>query len=364
MRRLALIVATVGLAVLVAVLVLSRVFGPDHADGDAEVVATGLDVPWGLAFLPTGETLVGERTTGRIYEIPEGGGDRTLVATVPGVVPGGEGGLLGITLDPLYMHSGHSFVYAYLTAESDNRIVRFNLDPTEPEVTNFQVILDGIAKAGNHDGGGLAFGPDGMLYAGTGDAGDPSRSQDPASLNGKILRMDPLGKPPIIDPNPDPDSVVWSMGHRNVQGLAWDSDGRLWATEFGANAFDEVNLIEPGANYGWPEVEGMGDDDRFVNPLVTWTPDEASPSGAAIIDDVLYVAALRGQRLWRIPLDDGRAGEPSAMLEDQYGRLRTLQVGPDGYLWITTSNRDGRGDPDGDDDRLLRLDVSGADGSS
>jgi glucose/arabinose dehydrogenase len=358
--------ATVGLAVLVAALMLSRVGGPDHGDGDAEVVSTGLDVPWGLDFLPDGDALVGERETGRIYRIPADGGERELVATVPGVVPEGEGGLLGIAVQPLYEHSGGSFVYAYLTAETDNRIVRFRLLPDEPGVYDFEVILAGIEKAGNHDGGGLAFGPDGMLYAGTGDAGVPDRAQDPVSLNGKILRMDKLGDPPIIDPNPDPDSLVWSMGHRNVQGLAWDQGGRLWATEFGQNAFDEINLIEPGKNYGWPEVEGMGatSDGRLTNPQVTWTPDEASPSGAAIIDDVLYVAALRGQRLWRIPLQDGRAGEPTAMLEEQYGRLRTLQAGPDGYLWITTSNRDGRGDPDGDDDRVLRLDVSGADGSS
>ncbi len=321
-------------------------------------MATGLDVPWGLAFLPTGDALVGERDTGRIYQVPAKGGDRTLVATVPGVVPGGEGGLLGIALDPLFMHSGHSFVYAYLTAQSDNRIVRFQLDPTQPGVTNFQTLVTGIAKAPNHDGGGLAFGPDGLLYAGTGDAGVPDRAQDPTSLNGKILRMDPLGKPPVIDTNPDPKSLVWSMGHRNVQGLAWDSDGRLWATEFGQDTFDEVNLIEPGKNYGWPAVEGVGHDARYVDPQVTWSPAEASPSGAAIIDGVLYVGALRGQRLWRIPVVEGRAGVPDVLLRDQYGRLRNVQAAPDGSLWITTSNRDGRGDPDGDDDRVLRLDVS------
>ena len=329
--------------------------GDDHSDGDAEVLATGLEVPWGLDFLPDGDALVGERTTGRIYQVPADGGDRVLVATVPGVVADGEGGLLGIALDPLFMHSGHSFVYAYLTAESDNRIVRFNLDPTEPEVYNFQVILDGIAKAGNHDGGALAFGPDGMLYAGVGDAGDPSRAQDPDSLNGKILRMDPLGKPPIIHPNPDPDSLVWTMGHRNVQGLAWDSRDRLWATEFGQDTFDEVNLIEPGNNYGWPEVEGVGDDPAYTNPLVTWSTDEASPSGLAIAGDTLYVGALRGQRLWTIPIAGDGLGRPEALLEGQYGRLRNVVLAPDGSLWITTSNRDGRGDPDGDDDRILRL---------
>jgi len=354
-RILARVVATLGLVALVTALLVWWTDRADHSEGDAEVLATGLEVPWGLTFLPTGEALVGERSSGRIYRIPADGGERTLVGTVPGVVPDGEGGLLGLAVDPLFIHD--SFVYAYLTAEADNRIIRFRLTPDEPEVYDVEVVLDGIAKAGNHDGGALAFGPDGMLYAGVGDAGVPARAQDPASLNGKILRMDPLGDPPLEDPNPDPDSLVWSMGHRNVQGLAWDSRGRMWATEFGQDTFDEVNLIEPGGNYGWPEVEGVGDDDRFINPKVTWSTDEASPSGLAIAGDTLYVAALRGQRLWTIPLSGDELGRPEAALEGQYGRLRNVQVAPDGSLWITTSNRDGRGDPDDDDDRILRVEV-------
>ena len=207
----------------------------------------------------------------------------------------------------------------------------------------------------------------GFVYAGVGDAGVPDRAQDPDSLNGKILRMDPLGNPPIIDPNPDPDSLVWSLGLRNVQGLAWDSREQLWATEFGQDTFDEINLIEPGNNYGWPVVEGVGDDPAYTNPLVTWSTDEASPSGLAIVGDTLYVGALRGQRLWTIPIAGDELGRPVALLENQYGRLRNVQVAPDNSLWITTSNRDGRGDPDGDDDRVLRLQIessSGSDGSS
>ncbi len=256
MRILARVVATLGLVALVTAVLVWWTDRADHSEGDAEVVATGLEVPWGLSFLPTGDALVGERMTGDIYEIPADGGERTLVGTVPDVEPLGEGGLLGIAVDPLFIHD--SFVYAYLTTASDNRIVRFRLEPDGPGIYDLEVILDGIAAAANHDGGALAFGPDGMLYAGVGDAGNPDNAQDPDSLNGKILRMDPLGNPPIEDPNPDPDSLVWSMGHRNVQGLAWDDDGRLWATEFGQNAFDEVNLIEPGGNYGWPVVEGDG----------------------------------------------------------------------------------------------------------
>jgi glucose/arabinose dehydrogenase len=351
------VVATVGLAALVVVGVLWWSGRADHANGDAEVLVTGLEVPWGLAFLPDGDALVGERTTGRLYQVPAEGGDAELVATVPDVDDDGEGGLLGIALDPLFIHSGHAFVYAYLTTASDNRVVRFHLDPSGTGIYDLQVILEGLAKASIHDGGGLAFGPDGQLSVGVGDAGVPDRAQDPASLNGKILRMTTTGQPPLSPANPDPHSLVWSMGHRNVQGLAWDSSGAMYATEFGQNTWDEVNLIEPGKNYGWPVVEGMGDDPANTNPVFTWTTDEASPSGIAIVGDVAYVGALRGQRLWRVPLD---GGDPEPLLQDQYGRLRNVQAAPDGSIWITTSNRDGRGRADGGDDRILRL--SGADG--
>jgi glucose/arabinose dehydrogenase len=326
--------------------------------GDASILATDLEVPWGLSFLPTGDALVGERATGRILRIPAGGGQPEHVATVPGVVAEGEGGLLGLAVSPLFIHD--SFIYAYLTTAEDNKVIRFRLIPDDTAVADLQVLVDGIAKAGNHDGGGLAFGPDGMLYAGTGDAAVPDRAQDTGSLNGKILRMTPVGLPP--PDNPLPGSVVYSWGHRNVQGLAWDSAGRLWATEFGQDTFDEVNLIEPGHDYGWPVVEGEGDTDggRFTNPQVTWSTSESSPSGAAIVQaadgDTLYVAALRGERIWKVPISpDGRAGSPSGLLNDQYGRLRNVVTAPDGSLWITTSNRDGRGDPTDDDDRVLEL---------
>ena len=340
-------VATIGAAALVLVAVVWWTGRPDHAQGDAQVLATGLEVPWGLTFLPNGDALVGERPNGRLYEIPAEGGEPQQVGTVPDVDDDGEGGLLGLALDPSYDET--SFVYAYLTTDTDNRIVRFRLGDDSGGVDGLEVLLDGIAKAGNHDGGALAFGPDGMLYAGVGDAAVPDRAQDPDSLNGKILRMDPDGNAP--EDNPDPASFVWSMGHRNVQGIAWDGD-RMYATEFGQDTFDEVNLIEPGDNYGWPVVEGMGDDPAYTNPLVTWSTDEASPSGAAIVDGALYVGALRGQRLWRVPLD---GGGPEPLLDQQYGRLRNVQRAPDGSLWITTSNRDGRGDPDDGDDRVLRL---------
>jgi glucose/arabinose dehydrogenase len=193
-----------------------------------------------------------------------------------------------------------------------------------------------------------------MLYAGTGDAAERGNAQDPGSLGGKILRLRPDGGIPAD--NPDPGSPVWTLGHRNVQGLAWDSQGRLFATEFGQNRVDEINRIEKGGNYGWPEVEGTGGGDRFRDPLVTWPTSQASPSGAAIAGDTLYVAALRGERLWTVPLDGaGGTGTPAAVLAGSYGRLRHAAVAADGALWVLTSNRDGRGDPAADDDRVLRF---------
>jgi glucose/arabinose dehydrogenase len=213
-------------------------------------------------------------------------------------------------------------------------------------------VLTGIPKAENHNGGRLRFGPDGMLYAGTGDAEEKGMSRDRASLGGKILRMTPEGKP--APGNPFPGSVVYSLGHRNVQGLAWDDEGRLYAAEFGQDEFDELNRVEPGRDYGWPTVEGMGDDDRFANPLAVWTPAEASPSGLAIAGGHAYLACLRGQRLIRVGLD-GKGSE--SLLTEEYGRLRDALPAPDGSLWVLTSNRDKLGDPTDDDDRVLRVAV-------
>jgi glucose/arabinose dehydrogenase len=243
-------------------------------------------------------------------------------------------------------------VYAYFTGDEDNRIVRFRLDDADAEP---EVVYDGIARASFHNGGRIAFGPDGLLYVGTGDAGRTERSQDPASPNGKILRLNPDGTP--ADGNPADGSPVFTLGHRNVQGLAWDDQGRLFATEFGQNELDEVNLIEPGRNYGWPDVEGAGDTDggRYTNPLVTWQTDDASPSGMAIAGGTAYVAALRGERLWTMPVTADGLGEPVAALTGAHGRLRTVQIAPDGALWVTTSNTDGRGDVRDGDDRILRF---------
>ena len=301
--------------------------------------------PWGLARLEDGSALVSERDTGRIVQVAADG-SQTEIAQIPQAAPDGEGGLLGIAIDP----SG-AWLYAYVTTETDNRVIRVPLD--DPSAAP-EDILTGIPKAGIHNGGRIAFGPDGDLYVATGDAGQPDLAQDPASLAGKILRVDPEGGVP--EDNPFPASPVWSLGHRNVQGLAFDSQGRLWATEFGSKDADELNLIEPGANYGWPLVEGTGNDPAYVNPQAQWTPTSlASPSGLAIVDDVAYVASLRGEVLWQVPLVDGRAATPIALDLGDLGRLRTVEALPDGSLWLMTSNTDGRGDPRDADDRILVL---------
>ncbi|GAB2614093.1 PQQ-dependent sugar dehydrogenase [Streptomyces capparidis] len=322
----------------------------------AGTVATDLDTPWGLAFLPGGDALVASRDTGEVVRVSEGGRKRT-VGTVPGVrtADGGEGGLLGLAVAPTFEQD--RYVYAYYTAERDNRIVRMKLEGDR--LGRPATVLAGIPSGTNHIGGRIAFGPDGMLYAGTGERYDADLAQDRSSLGGKILRMRPDGEP--APGNPFPGSVVYSLGHRNVQGLAWDDQGRLWASEFGQNRWDELNLIRPGGNYGWPEVEGKADGsadrDEYVDPVAQWSTEEASPSGIAYADGAVWLAGLRGRRLWMVPVDGERAGKPKALFTGEYGRLRTVARAADGSLWLSTSNTDGRGTPGADDDRLLRLTV-------
>jgi glucose/arabinose dehydrogenase len=307
-------------------------------DVDVEQVVTGLQSPWGLAFRSDGSALVSERDTGRILAIRAG--KATDVARIPESRLRGEGGLLGIALDPV-----GEWLYAYYTTEDDNRIVRMRVGSSvSPEI-----LVTGIPAAAIHNGGRLAFGPDGYLYAGTGDADQKGRSQDRDSLGGKILRMTPEGKPAPGNPF---GTLVWSYGHRNVQGFAWTPDGTMYASEFGQNRYDELNRIEPGRNYGWPEVEGDSDDSRFVRPLATWTTADASPSGVAVYKDRVYVACLRGRKLYRVTRDGSSA---ERLLNNKYGRLRTVAVAPDGSLWVITSNTDGRADPKKGDDKILRI---------
>jgi glucose/arabinose dehydrogenase len=303
-----------------------------------------LAVPWGIAFLPDGSAFVSERDAGRIVRIPAGGGAPLAVRTLDvlaGGDTGGEGGLLGLALHP----SG-SWLYAYLTTESDNRVVRMRTDGhrlDEPEP-----VLTGISSATHHNGGALAFAPDGSLYVATGDAEDRSSATERGSLNGKVLRITDTGEPAPGNPWW---SAVFTMGHRNVEGLAFDEDGGVWASEFGDKAADELNLLVGGQDYGWPSVEGSDGAGGFSDPLAEWSTDECSPAGLAIAGGHAFLGALRGQCLWSVDL---ATGESSRWLEE-FGRLRLVTLAPDGSLWVGTSNHDGRGDPDRRDDRIFRV---------
>ncbi|WP_319023337.1 PQQ-dependent sugar dehydrogenase [Kocuria marina] len=304
-----------------------------------------LDAPWSVTF-HDGTPLVSERDSARILELDDAGQARE-VGVVRGVAPRGEGGLLGLAV-----HANH--LYAYSTAQDGNRIQRFPITGTPGTLSlgDAETLLDGIPAGSTHNGGRIAFGPDGMLYATVGDAGNRAAAQDRESLSGKILRLTPSGDVPRD--NPFPGSPVYSNGHRNPQGLAWAQDGTMYSSEFGQSTWDELNMIEPGGNYGWPEVEGMAGRDEFIDPVQQWQPAEASPSGIAIMDGTLYMANLRGARLHEIPLPG--ATQSVAHLTDEHGRLRDVTVAPDGSLWVMTNNTDGRGSPSDGDDRILRFD--------
>lgn len=324
---------------------------PGAAAAQVEVsktIATGLDAPWGLTFLPDGSALVSERDSGYIKRVTPAG-KVTTVGRVKGVVAQGEGGLLGIAAVPA---SNPTAIYAYETTANDNRVVRINWNGKS--LGKQTAILTGIAKASIHDGGRILPGPNNTLFVATGDAGNPASAQNLKSLSGKILRIDLQGKPTAG--NPFKNSPVFSLGHRNVQGLAFDSKGQLWASEFGERTADELNRIQPGKNYGWPKFEGTSHDKDFISPFTQWNPTSlASPSGIAIANDNAYVASLRGEVLWKVPLSGTNAGQPTAVKLGDLGRLRTVSVAPDGSLWLITSNTDGRGNVRNGDDRILRL---------
>lgn len=332
---------------------------PSGRPAGLDVVADGLRVPWGVAFLPDERAVLTERDSGRVLVQPTGAGARARPVEVGRVSArtGGEGGLLGVAVSPDF--GTDRTLFLYVSTERDNRVVRARLDGDR--LGDPTPVLTGIPTASNHDGGRLAFGPDGHLYVSTGDALDADLAQDRESLAGKILRITPDG-----DPAPDNpwNSPVYSMGHRNVQGLAFDDDGNLWASEFGEQTWDELNLVRRGGNYGWPVMEGNdvhdpssgADRSAFLPPAVVWNPGRNSPSGLAWYRGRLWLGALRGERLWSVPVVDGDTGQPEAWYVGEVGRIRTVVATPRGELWITTSNRDGRGTPAPGDDRVLSVD--------
>lgn len=321
------------------------------------VLAERLDTPWGLAFLPDKSMLVTERP-GRVRLIDSGGGLRyEPVATLLQVKEIGEGGLLGIAVHPEFLKN--AFVYLYYTYSENggdtlNRVVRMKYQKTQ--LSDERVIVDNIPGAANHNGGRIAFGPDGYLYITTGDAQDSSKAQDTETLGGKILRVTDEGKPAQGNPF---DNLVYSYGHRNPQGIAWDGNGQLWATEHGRSGvlsgLDELNRIERGKNYGWPVIQGEqaqeGMETPFLHsgPFTTW-----APAGAAFVGNSVFFGGLRGKTLYEAVIE----GDTVTLKEHyagKFGRVRDVVRGPDNFLYITTSNKDGRGEPEEVDDRVLRI---------
>lgn len=324
------------------------------------VIAENLDTPWGLAFLPDKSILVTERS-GRVRLVASSGKLREEpIAVINSVKEIGEGGLLGITLHPNF--SSNKYVYFYYTyGESGgntlNRVVRMIFE--DNNLQNEQIIVDRIPGASNHNGGRIKFGPDGNLYITTGDAENPSQAQDKNALGGKILSVTDDGKPVIDNPF---NNLAYSYGHRNPQGLSWDQEGNLWATEHGRSGvlsgFDELNLIEKGKNYGWPTIQGDKTNPGMEAPKLnsgastTW-----APAGAVFIGNSLFFGGLRGQALYEAVID----GEKITLKEhfkNQFGRIRDVTLGPDNFLYITTSNKDGRGNPATDDDRIIRINLN------
>ena len=322
------------------------------------IIAENLDVPWAIAFLPDNKMLVTERP-GRVRIINADGTTRqNFAATISvDVEPGGEGGLLGIALHPSF--NENHYVYLYYTYRSQenqtlNRVVRMKFE--NDKLANEEIIVDKIPGAIYHNGGRIKFGHDGYLYITTGDGRESSRAQDTDSLAGKILRVTDQGKAALGNPFNNP---VYSYGHRNPQGIAWDSRGQLWATEHGRSnptGYDEINLIQSGKNYGWEIIQGNETKTGMETPKInsgattTW-----APSGAAFIGNSLFFAGLKGETLYEAIIRDNQVIELKEHLAGEYGRLREVVVGPDGMLYITTSNRDGRGNPGNSDDKIIKV---------
>ncbi|MEU9183851.1 PQQ-dependent sugar dehydrogenase [Streptomyces sp. NPDC048484] len=318
-------------------------------------VSSGWTIPWGMYWMPDGQTaLVTERDDFRVSKVTKDG-TKTQVGTVPNAVTtNGEGGLMGVAVDPEW--ATNHYVYFMHTASEGNRVVRMTYNGSS--LTGYTVLLQGIKQNRYHNGGRLVFGPDGYLYVSTGEAQTPALAQDKNSLNGKILRMTRDGKAAPGNPF---GNYVYSYGHRNPQGLAFDRDGRLWEAEFGNSSKDELNLIKPGANYGWPTCEGTCDVSGMTNPKKTWNVSEASPSGIAIVRNVIYMASLRGERLWRIPItgDTENVGTPTAYYVGSYGRLRTVTKVPGAdQLWLSTTNSDNNGGEADGSDKIFRVSIS------
>jgi glucose/arabinose dehydrogenase len=326
-----------------------------EGDEQIQVIADHLDIPWEIVFLPDGSLLVTERP-GRLLRIS---GTQQTTIEVGGVKHVGEGGLLGLALHPDF--TTNHWIYLYATTQTEdgliNRVDRYTFDIEKNQLSDNKTIVAGIPGAANHDGGRIAFGPDRLLYITTGDAQQEKNAQDTQSLAGKILRVTDDGGIPADNPF---NNMVYSYGHRNPQGLAWDKDGRLWATEHGPSGvdtgYDELNIIEKGANYGWPVIKGDQQHEEMKTPVINSGSDDTwAPAGTAIIGDRLFFTGLRGQSLYGVRLTEVGVENLETYFREEYGRLRVVTVGPDEWLYLATSNTDGRGTSKPNDDRIIKI---------
>jgi len=322
---------------------------------DIEIIAENLQVPWEIAFLPDGDLLVTER-----HGILKRIGKEMRTYNIEGVLHVGEGGLLGMTLHPLF--SENQWIYLYLTTKNGegliNRVERYRFE--RDRLSEKKTIIDNIPGAAYHDGGRIAFGSDGYLYITTGDSGSPNLAQNINSLAGKILRLKDDGSIPSDNPF---GNAVYSYGHRNSQGLAWDDKRRLWATEHGRSGIlsglDELNLIEKGKNYGWPIIEGDERRDDMESPVVQSGHDETwAPAGIAFLNGSLFFGGLRGESLYEAKIMESNKISLNTNFRQEFGRIRAVVLGSDSYLYITTSNTDGRGAPKQRDDKIIRINPS------
>jgi glucose/arabinose dehydrogenase len=314
------------------------------------VIAENLEVPWEIVFLPDGNALITERS-GRVRLFKNEVLEENSVLSIQDVKAVGEGGLLGMTLHPQF--SANHFVYLYYTYSQGgikNKVVRFTLE--EDRLSFNKDVLINIPGSNFHNGGRIKFGPDNLLYVTTGDAENPQLAQNTSSLAGKILRITDEGEIPGDNPF---GNEIYSYGHRNPQGLAFDEAGNLWATEHGSSAQDEVNIIQKGGNYGWPDTAGTEEKEGAISPFVQSGSETWAPSGILSWGNYLFFVGLRGQALFRL---DKESREITKYFQGEFGRLRTIVLGPDGYFYITTNNKDGRGTPKPQDDKIIRVSLN------